>query len=465
MISEQRFSTKTLREVSWGGHVRHILAAALQAVEPAAAVHHYLQCDRDTLVVGSETYDLPRYERVLLFGAGKAGAPMARAVADVLGDWVAEGVVIVKDEASSADPAGQLAASSPAHSRLEICAARHPLPDERGVAATRRIATLLEGATERDLVLILISGGGSALLTLPAPGISLDDMQVLTAALLACGATINEINCLRKHLDLVKGGGLARMAAPATVATLILSDVVGSPLDVIASGPTVPDSTTFADAYAVLQRYHLDTQIPAAVMAQIHAGLRGETPETPKEGDPVFAQVNNLLVGSNPQAAAAALEAARAAGFNALVLTTYLQGEAREAGRVLAAVGRELAASGQPLPRPACLICGGETTVTLRGKGRGGRNQELALAAVQDLAGLPDVALVTLATDGGDGPTDAAGAVVTGETLKRAQAAGLDPDLALDHNDAYPFFAVLDDLLKPGATETNVNDLAFVFAF
>jgi hydroxypyruvate reductase len=331
------------------------------------------------------------------------------------------------------------------------------------------MAALLEQASARDLVLVLISGGGSALLTLPAPGISLDDVQAMTALLLACGASINEINSLRKHLDIIKGGGLARMATPATVVTLILSDVVGNPLDVIASGPTVPDETTFADAYHVLERYSLLSSAPAAIVARLQAGMRGEVPETPGAGDPVFERVGYTLVGSNQQAAAAALAAARAEGLNALILTTYVQGEARVVGQFLAAVARELATTGctgggvpSLLPRPACLIVGGETTVTLRGSGRGGRNQEMALAAVRGMAGLPDTALITLATDGEDGPTDAAGAVVTGETLRRAQERGLDPDAALAHNDSYPFFAALGDLVQPGPTATNVNDLALV---
>lgn len=464
-MDAQRLLTATLHTAPWGIRVARIMGAALQAVEPAAAVQRYMQRRGTALTLGDREYDLQEYERVFVVGAGKAGAPMARAAVEVLGESLTEGIVIIKAEVQPAHPEHQRAFIENPESKIQLLPARHPLPDERGVAATRRIAELLEGATERDLVLVLLSGGGSALLTLPAPEVSLSDLEALTAALLASGASINEINSLRKHLDLVKGGGLARLAAPATLAALILSDVVGSPLDVIASGPTVPDSTTFADAYGVLERYNLLDSVPAPVVARLQAGIRGAIAETPKAGDPIFERVQNVLVGSNPQAAAAALEMARTEGFNPLLLTTFAQGEARVVGSLLAAVARELAATGQPVSRPACIVLGGETTVTLRGDGRGGRNQELALAAVCDLAGLPDVALVTLATDGGDGPTDAAGAVVTGETLARAQALGLDPAAALARNDAYPFFAALDDLLRPGPTETNVNDLAFVFAF
>jgi hydroxypyruvate reductase len=350
-------------------------------------------------------------------------------------------------------------------SSFTVLEAGHPLPDQRGVDGARRMADLLAQTTEHDLVIALISGGGSALLTLPAPGVTIADMQALTRALLACGASINEINTLRKHLDQLKGGGLARMVHPAALATLVLSDVVGNPLDVIASGPTVPDPTTFADAYAILERYAIVDQIPESILARLRRGVAGEVDETLKPGDPRFDHIQNLVVGSGAQATGAALEAARAAGFNTLLLTTFIQGEAREVGRALAAVARELAATGQPIPRPACVVVGGETTVTLRGGGKGGRNQELALAAAADLAGLADVALVALATDGGDGPTNAAGAVATGATIERARALGLDPAASLAHNDSYSFFAALGDLLQPGPTQTNVNDLVFIFAF
>lgn len=466
------FWTASLRDSPRGASITRILAAALGAVEPAAAVRRFLRRDGDVLRAGEHVFDLAAYDRVFLVGAGKAGAPMARAAAEALGDRLAGGVVIVKEghteetsrqgDKEHDEIASSLLVSVSPH--LLVLEAGHPVPDERGVAGARRVAELLAGTTERDMVIALISGGGSALLTLPAPGIGLADIQALTAALLRCGAGIDAINTLRKHLDQVKGGGLARMAHPATLVTLVLSDVVGNPLDVIASGPTVPDPSTFADAYAVLERYGIVAAVPPSIVAYLRRGMVGVVPETLKPGDPHFDRVTNLIVGSNTQAALAAIAAARAEGFATLLLTTYLQGEAREVGRVLAAVGRELAATGRPLPRPACVVAGGETTVTLRGTGTGGRNQELALAAVADLAGLAGVALIALATDGGDGPTDAAGAVVTGATLERALRLGLDPAEHLARDDAYPFFAALGDLLRPGPTQTNVNDLAFVFA-
>jgi glycerate 2-kinase len=287
----------------------------------------------------------------------------------------------------------------------------------------------------------------------------------MTGLLLRCGATIGEMNALRKHLDRVKGGGLARMAAPARLAALVLSDVIGSPLDVIASGPTVADPSTFADARRVVEKYQLAGQLPAAIRSALAAGERGALPETLKPGDPALESVTNLVVASNPQAAAAAMRQARQEAYQALLLTTYLQGEAAQVGQVMAALLRQVHASGQPLARPACIVAGGETTVTLRGQGKGGRSQELALGAAALLDGLPDVALVALGTDGEDGPTDAAGALVTGETLSRAGALGLDPQEHLRENNAYPFFAALGDLLITGPTGTNVNDLVFLFAF
>src|SRR4051794_30384741 len=402
--------TDCLRALPSGAAVTRILGAALDAVDPAAAVHRHLGRDGDLLRAGDQTYDLRSYERVFVVGAGKAGAPMARAAAEVVGDRLAGGVVVVKEghariENVELKMQKELSAAqfSILNSQFSILEAGHPIPDQRGVAGARRIAQLLEQATDRDLVIALISGGGSALLTLPAEGIGLAELQTLTSMLLRCGANINEINTLRKHLDQVKGGWLAGLAHPAGMITLILSDVVGSPLDVIGSGPSVPDTSSFADAYAVLERYGVAADAPAPIVDRLRRGMAGQIAETPKPGGPRFSRGQNPIVGDTPQPAAAALAAARTAGFNTQLLTTFLQAEAREAGRVLAAVAHELASSGQPLPRPACIVAGGETTVTLRGSGRGGRNQELALAAVAALAGLPEVALVALATDGGDG--------------------------------------------------------------
>ena len=447
------FLTQSLLSHPHGEAIRRVLAAALQAVDPYQAVLDALQRQGDMLLAGGQSYDLAAARRIVVVGAGKAGQPMARALSELLGERIQAGLVIVKDGHAGQTPLP----------RIGLCQAAHPVPDERGVAATRRIAALLDGLGPQDLVLCLISGGGSALLSAPADGISLADLRTLTGDLLACGASINEINCLRKHLDQVKGGGLARWAAPARVLTLILSDVIGNPLDVIASGPCVPDPSTYQDALAVLEKYNLLAQTPASIRARLLSGLRGDLPETPKPGAAFFAGVQNLVIADNARAARAALDQARLEGWRAQMLPAPLQGEARLAGATLAGLARQAAPGADALP--LCLLAGGETTVTLRGGGLGGRNQELALGAVDGLAGLAGVCLVALATDGGDGPSDAAGAVVTGATQARALSAGLSVADYLAHNDAYHFFQPLGDLLLPGPTLTNVNDLALIFLF
>jgi glycerate 2-kinase len=460
-IPLEAFLTTSLRVSPWGKQITRILAAALEAVDPSAAIHNHVKRQGDHLDIAGKIYNLAEYRRVILVGGGKAGIPMAQAIVETLGDRLQEGILLVKDTGEKVPTSRSQ--EIPAH--LTLLQASHPVPDQRGVAGTQQIIQLLGTTTPDDLVICLISGGGSALLTAPALGISLADLQALTSTLLACGATINQINTLRKHLSQIKGGQLARLAAPATLVTLILSDVVGDPLDIIASGPTVPDPSTYQDALSILERYNIRDQVPERIFQHLECGAAGEIPETPKPKDPAFERAQNVLVGSNLLAAKAAVKQAQKEGFNALLLTTYLQGEARTIGPILAALARQIDVSGDPLPRPTCLVIGGETTVILRGDGLGGRNQELALSAVNDLAGLSGTLLVTLATDGEDGPTDAAGAVVTGETLDRAQALGLSLLDHLNRNDSYQFFRPLDDLLLPGPTGTNVNDLTFVFVY
>lgn len=447
-----RLMSHSLRTAPHGTVLAEIMAAALTAVDPARAVQAAIGRDGDDLVIGGRRYGQPK--RIVVVGAGKAGAPMAAAAVDSLGDRISGGLVVVKD--------GHRGTHGAQIGPIEIREAAHPVPDDRGVQAAERIADLLHDPAEDDLLLVLISGGGSALLTWPAPGLTLADLQGMTAAMLRCGATINEMNTLRKHTTRLFGGQLARLAAPAQVAVLIVSDVVGSPLDVIASGPTAPDPTTFADALRVVERYDLQRDLPAAIVEQLRRGAAGALPDTPDADDPLWRRVCNTVVASNALAAEAATRAAKEHGFDALLLTTFLEGEAREVGRMAAAMARELATRDGPLKRPALIVAGGETTVTLRGDGRGGRNQELALGAVAGLDGLPNALVVALATDGGDGPTDAGGAVASGATLTRARERGLDPLDALRRNDAYPFWAALGDLLMPGPTLTNVNDLLFV---
>jgi glycerate 2-kinase len=444
----------SIRLSPYRGAIQAVQRAALAAVEPGAAVKRFVQCQGERLIVAGQSYDLAAVERVRVVGAGKAAAAMAAALHAILADRLSGGLAVTKyDHASlGAGP-------------IELVEAGHPLPDQAGVAAAERMAQLLAGGTERDLVLAIISGGGSALLALPAAGISLADLQATTGLLLRSGATIGEMNAVRKHLSQVKGGGLARLAAPSPLIGLILSDVVGDPLDAIASGPTAPDPTTFADAWAALERYDLAERVPAPVRDRLQAGRHGDLVETPKPGDPVFDRVQNVIISSNRLAAEAAVLEAQAWGLNALLLSTFIEGEARQVARVAAALAKELAYHDRPVPRPACLVWGGETTVTVYGAGRGGRNQELALAAALALDGVPNVLLAALGTDGTDGPTDAAGAVVTGETAARARALGLDAATHLTNNDAYSLFDALGDLLRTGPTGTNVNDLLFILAY
>jgi glycerate 2-kinase len=436
--------------------VRQVLAAALAAADPRRAVSQSLSLSDDILNAAGKCFLLRNFKRIRLVGIGKAALAMAQGALDVLGSRVTDGLLITKHSESHGDFFSQ---------NIRVLQGGHPVPTIGSENATRALEEMLKDSTADDLVLCLISGGGSALMTLPADGIGLDDLQHLTRLLLACGANIHEMNTLRKHLDRVKGGGLARMASPAQLVTFILSDVIGSPLDVIASGPTVADPTTYTIGLQILDKYHLRDRVPQGVLSILVRGACGELAETLKPGNLLLLRTLTQLVGSNPQAALAGLACAEKEGMHSLLLTTFLQGEASQAGIFLANLIQQIDASGQPLLRPACIAVGGETTVTLRGKGLGGRNQELALGAAFLLDGLPDVALVTLGTDGEDGPTDAAGAATTGNTLARARSLGLDPLVFLQNNDADCFFNALGDLIVTGPTGTNVNDLVFLFAF
>jgi hydroxypyruvate reductase len=387
--------------------------------------------------------DLPRTGRVLVVGCGKAGAAMAAALEESVGERVDDGLVVVKD--------GYVVPTR----RVRIVEAGHPVPDARGEAAGRAILERVRGAGKDDVVFVLISGGGSALTPSPTPPITLEEKRAVTRLLLAAGANITELNAVRKHLSLFKGGQLARAAAPARVITLVLSDVIGDPLDVIASGPTAPDSATFADAIGVLQRYQVWALVPAPVQTRLEAGLRGEIEETPKPGDPIFARVRHDVIGNNALVTDAAVARAAELGYRPFFLTRALEGEARD-------VARDLVARGRALSAPSCLIAGGETTVTVRGRGRGGRCQELALAAALALDGVSDVTVLAAGTDGTDGPTDAAGGLVDGATVARALAAGVDPRAALDDNDAHRALAASGDLVVSGPTNTNLLDLYLV---
>ena len=427
-----------------------IFLAGVAAVDPGRAVRSHLKLEGDVLLADTHRISLSPDTRVFVVGAGKAGAPMAAAVEKVLGNRVHRGLVVVKY--------GHVAPVE----RVEILEGGHPVPDEAGLGGALRVADLLDDAGEGDLVICLISGGGSALIPSPVPLVTLKDKQVTTDLLLKSGAEIGEINCIRKHLSRLKGGGLARMAFPARVLTLILSDVVADPLDVIASGPTVGDPTTFGDALTILRRYELAGRVPAAVLTRITQGAEGKHPETPKPGDPELEDVMNLLVGTNAIAVKAAAKKAEELDYNTTVLSTIITGETMDAAESHTAVARKIIEQDLPAARPACVLSGGETTVTIKGGGKGGRNQEFALASAIGIEGLPRTVILSGGTDGTDGPTEAAGAIADGTTVSRAREAGLDPAAFLENNDSYHFFRKLGDLLITGPTLTNVMDLRII---
>lgn len=424
-----------------------IFHSALAAVDPEEAVRRHVRLEGEVLSAGDRRFDLKACDRLIVVGAGKAVAPMAKALEDLLGDRIDAGMLVVKD------------GHGLPLKKIRIHEAGHPLPDARGVAGTLRILNLLEGAGERDLVICLISGGGSALLSAPSEGIDLADKQAATKNLLACGATIHEINTIRKHLSRAKGGQLARAAHPAAVVSLILSDVVGDDLDVIGSGPTVPDRSRYRDALEILQRYEIWDRTPESVRERLSQGDAGALAETPKPGDPAFRRCVQVLVGSCLRALSAAAQAAQRLGYQPLILSSKVEGEAREVARAFAAVGREILSSRNPLTPPACVLMGGETTVTLQGGGRGGRNQEFVLAGALALDATDRIVLLAGGTDGTDGPTDAAGALADGRTIARAKALGMNPFAFLKRSDSYHFFQPLDDLVITGPTRTNVMDV------
>ncbi len=427
-----------------------IFKAGLKAVDPDVCINRSLRIDGDRLHIGGTSFALSRIGRLYVIGIGKASAAMARAAEAILGDRIDHGLVITKD------------AHALPLSHCRVHEAAHPVPDARGVAATSELLDLVATAGPDDLLLCLISGGGSALSPAPVEGLGLADKQATTRRLLSCGATIHEINTVRKHLSRIKGGQLCRHANGAAVAALILSDVIGDDLDIIASGITAPDPSTFADSLAIIDRYGLREEIPPDVVTVLSDGAAGKRPETPKPDDPLFDRVANHIVGSVSDALAAAEAEARRRGLNPLVLASTIQGEAAEVAKVLSAVAQEVRRSGRPVPPPACLLAGGETTVTLKGSGLGGRNMELALSAALALDGTEGILLLSAGTDGTDGPTDAAGAVADGTTVRRAQALGRDAAADLADNDSYRFFEPLGDLFVTGPTRTNVMDLQVV---
>ena len=424
-----------------------IFQAGLAAVDPAQAVSQSVTMDSESIVLGRNrelSLPLSDFDRVVALAFGKAGAVMASALEHRLGDRLDGGVAVVKH------------GHSVATRKVEVMEAGHPVPDAAGMAGAEKVASLAAAATERTLVLCLISGGGSALLPLPAPAITLDDKMATTELLLRAGADVKALNCVRKHMSALKGGQLARLIAPGTVVSLILSDVVGDPLDVIASGPCTPDQSTFQDAAQVLRRFGVWEQLPDAVRGRIGAGVAGEVADTPGRGDPAFARCHNLLVGTNAACLQGCRVQARSLGFEVVDLGGAMEGEAREVAReMIDRVRRETAEA----RRPTCWLGGGETTVTVTGPGKGGRNQEFALAAALAMQRLDDALVLAAGTDGTDGPTDAAGGVAFGDTVERGARLGLDASRFLAQNDSYEFLNAVGDLMVTGPTGTNVMDV------
>ena len=429
---------------------RVIFEAGLAASDPMLLVGRSLQLDGEILHAGERLYDLAKHSNLYVVGAGKATARMALAVEALLGERIAGGIVIVKR--------GHRVPLR----KIEVVEAGHPIPDQAGINATEAIIQLVRRTQKTDLILCLVSGGASALLSCPVAGLCLQDKQQTTQALLNCGARIQEVNAIRKHISRVKGGRLAELAYPSTILSLILSDVIDDSMDNIGSGPTVPDSSTFADCLSIIDRYGVGAMIPVAVRSFLKKGAAGEIVDTPKAGDPIFQKVQNLLIGNNHVALVAAKEKAEALGYHTLVLSSSIEGEARKVAIDHVIMARDVLSSSSPIRPPACIISGGETTVAIRGDGLGGRNQEFALAAAIEIDGLEGVVVLSGGTDGTDGPTDAAGGIVDGTTVQRARDKGLDARSYLERNDSYPFLKTVGDLLITGPTLTNVMDLRLV---
>ena len=432
-----------------------IFDSALKAVDPYNAVKKTIKVIDNKLSVNDLVYDLKDFSRVIVVGAGKGTAPMAKAVEELLGGRIGEGLIIVKH------------GHTLPLEKIRQIEASHPLPDRTGVEGTEGIMYRLKDADEKTLVICLLSGGGSALLVSPAEGISLKDKQITIDLLLKSGASIDELNAVRKHLSRVKGGKLASIAYPATIISLILSDVIGDRLDVIASGPTVPDRSTFMDAVKVIEKYNLVKELPNKVLSMLLDGIAGRLPDTPKAGEDCFKKGSAVIVGSLRQALNAARKTANKLGFDTEMVTDKLQGEAGEAAVYLADLAK-MVRSSRKGGKPLCLLSGGETTVNVKGNGKGGRNQELALAFALEIEGIDGVTMLSAGTDGTDGPTDAAGAMVDGNTAIKARQFGLDPAEYLKNNDSYNFFNRLDSLtgekshLITGPTGTNVMDMQII---
>lgn len=429
-------------------HAKAIFDSGIKAVAPGAAIRRCLKFERGCLVAGGQRLDLNSFKNVYIIGFGKAAASMTLALEDMLGQRISGGSITVKY------------GHEERMRHVDIVSAGHPVPDANGQAGAAKILDIAMQADENDLIICLISGGGSALLPLPVSPLTLSDKQKTIRTLLSCGATIHEINTIRKHTSRIKGGWLARYAYPARMITLILSDVVGDDLSVIASGPTVPDESTFGMCRDIIETYNIAADIPKPVLEHLKNGIAsGSEKETPKAGDPVFERNLNVLIGTNMDAIMAAKMAADRLGYHSLILSSMIEGETRDVAGVHAAIAAQILKTGHPVQPPACLLSGGETTVTLKGDGKGGRNQEFALALAMGIDRKHTIVGLSAGTDGNDGETDAAGAITDCCTVSRAERCGMDTGRFLANNDSHSFFKAIDDLLITGPTNTNVMDL------
>ena len=418
---------------------KEIFLEGVRAVDPYLAVKNALK---------EMNISFEEYESIYVVGAGKGTAPMAKAVEEVLGDRIKKGIINVKYGFSER------------LRYIEVIEAGHPIPDENGLLGTKKILRILEDAGENDLIISLISGGGSSLLPFPAGNISLREKGILTQLLLECGASIDEINTVRKHISLSKGGQMAKLAFPAEVINLMLSDVIGDRADIIASGPFVPDPSTFKDAWNILERYDLIKKTPKSILDYLRDGIDGKVPETPKPGDKVFEKVKNRIVASNIIALKACEKKAKELGYKTIILSSMIEGETKDIAKMHCAIAKEIIKTGNPISPPSCVISGGETTVTIKGNGVGGRNQEFCLQAAIEIADIPySLVILSGGTDGNDGPTDAAGGIVDPLTVKRGKEKGLDAKKFLEDNDSYNFLKETDSILITGPTKTNVMDI------
>lgn len=425
------------------------LEAALSAADPKSVIKKHVNLKGDRLRIVDKLYSITEFEHIYVIGTGKASGYLAEAVNEIFDDKISSGLVIIPDYFKRKLETGN----------IKLWGSTHPIPSEKGVKGTNKMLDIVRNATSKDLVMCLISGGGSALMSLPYDGITITEKQNVTRILLRSGATIDEINTIRKHISAIKGGRLAEILSRPTLISLMISDVVGDRLETIASGPTVPDTTTFADAVQILKKYHLWNKIDSSVKNVLINGISGKIQDTPKPDNKIFRKVRNFIIGSNRLACEAAVDYLKSKKLNSIIFTTFMQGEARDMGIVASSIMGQINTINQYIRKPGSIIMGGETTVTVKGNGFGGRNQETVLSALRHIGDLGDIAIASIGTDGIDGNSNVAGALADTKTLERAQKKKMVPAKYLTSNDSYTFFKKLKDTIRTGSTGTNVNDI------